>query len=51
MSAGFTSTRRCRPACAPGECLLRCTLMATHTKALVDEAVDIIADVLHQYDL
>lgn len=39
------------PACAPGECLLRCTLMATHTKALVDEAVDIIADVLHQYDL
>ena len=39
------------PACAPGECLLRCTLMATHTEALVDEAVDIIADVLKHYDL
>ena len=33
------------PACAPGECLLRCSLMATHTTALIDEAVDIIADV------
>ncbi|MBQ7565705.1 MAG: pyridoxal phosphate-dependent aminotransferase family protein [Oscillospiraceae bacterium] len=39
------------PACAPGECLLRCSLMATHTKALVDEAVGIIADVLHGLDL
>jgi len=39
------------PACAPGECLLRCSLMATHTEALVDEAVDIIADVLGHYDL
>ncbi|MBQ7522911.1 MAG: pyridoxal phosphate-dependent aminotransferase family protein [Oscillospiraceae bacterium] len=39
------------PACAPGECLLRCSLMATHTTALVDEAVDIIADVLSHYDL
>ena len=39
------------PACAPGECLLRCTLMATHTEALVDEAVDVIADVLKHYDL
>ncbi len=39
------------PACAPGECLLRCTLMATHTKDLVDEAVDIIADVLGHYDI
>ena len=38
------------PACAPGECLLRCSLMATHTKALVDEAVDIIVDVLAKYD-
>jgi len=33
------------PACAPGECLLRCSLMASHTKALIDEAVDIIIDV------
>ena len=39
------------PACAPGECLLRCSLMATHTTALVDKAVDIIADVLSHYDL
>ncbi|MBQ7466419.1 MAG: aminotransferase class I/II-fold pyridoxal phosphate-dependent enzyme, partial [Oscillospiraceae bacterium] len=39
------------PACAPGQCLLRCTLMATHTKALVDEAVDIIADVMGRYDV
>ena len=37
------------PACAPGECLLRCSLMATHTEALVDEAVDIIVDVLSKY--
>ena len=38
------------PACAPGECLLRCSLMATHTKALIDEAVDIIIDVMRKYD-
>ena len=31
------------PACAEGECLLRATCMATHTKALIDEASDIIA--------
>ena len=37
------------PACAPGECLLRCTLMASHTKALIDEATDIIIDVMHNY--
>ena len=34
------------PACAPGECLLRTSLMASHTDALIDEAADIIADVL-----
>ena len=39
------------PACAPGECLLRCSLMATVTKELVDEAVDVIADVLHSRGL
>lgn len=33
------------PACAPGGCLLRCSLMATHTRAQVDEAVEIIARV------
>ncbi len=39
------------PACAPGECLLRCSLMASHTKALIDEAVEVIARVLSGYDL
>ncbi len=38
------------PACAPGECLLRTTLMASHTDALIDEAADIIAKVMHQDD-
>ena len=39
------------PACAPGGCLLRCSLMATHTPAQVDEAVDIIAAVLKELAL
>ena len=34
------------PAAAPTECLLRTSYMATHTDALVDEAVEIIANVL-----
>ncbi len=34
------------PACVEGECLLRTTLMATHTESVIDEAVDIIARVL-----
>ena len=34
------------PACAENECLLRGTLMATHTPALVDEAAEIIAETL-----
>ena len=34
------------PACAPGECLLRTSLMASHTDALIDEAAEIIAKVL-----
>lgn len=34
------------PACVEGECLLRTTLMATHTEPVIDEAVDIIARVL-----
>ena len=38
------------PACAPGECLLRCSLMATHTRALIDEATDIIIDVMKRYE-
>ena len=39
------------PACAPGGCLLRCSLRATHTTAQVDEAVDIIAAVLKELAL
>jgi len=38
------------PACAPGECLLRTSLMASHTEALVDEAAEIIAKVMHHDD-
>ena len=34
------------PACAPGECLLRTSYMATHTEALLDEAMDIIKAVM-----
>ena len=36
------------PAVAPHECLIRTSLMASHTHALIDEAVDIIADVLKE---
>ena len=36
------------PAAAPGECLLRMSCMATHTEALLDEAMDIIAEVLRK---
>ena len=39
------------PAAAPHECLLRTSLMYTHTEAQIDEAVDIIADVLKEHDL
>ncbi|MCQ2452895.1 MAG: pyridoxal phosphate-dependent aminotransferase family protein [Oscillospiraceae bacterium] len=39
------------PATAQHECLLRTSLMASHTYELIDEAVDIIADVLSHYDL
>ncbi len=36
------------PACVEGECLLRTTLMATHSEEVLDEAVEIIARVLRQ---
>ena len=36
------------PAAPEGECLLRTSLMATHTEALLDEAMDIIRDVLSE---
>ena len=39
------------PAAAPHECLLRTSLMATHTHALIDEAVGIMKDVLRRNDL
>ena len=39
------------PAAAPGECLLRTSLMATHTEALIEEAVDIIAEVLNMHHI
>ncbi len=39
------------PATAPHEALLRCSLMASHSHELIDEAVGIIAEVLGRYDL
>ncbi len=39
------------PATAPTECLLRTSLMATHTQALIDEAVEIIAEVLQEHQI
>ena len=36
------------PACVEGECLLRTTLMATHTEPVIDEAVEIISRVLNE---
>ena len=39
------------PAAAPGECLLRTSLMATHSEVLIEEAVGIIADVLHEHQI
>ena len=37
------------PATSPEECLLRCSLMATHTEKLIDEAVEIIVRVLEEF--
>lgn len=37
------------PATAPNECLLRTSLMATHTEEILDEAMDIIASVLSEH--
>ena len=39
------------PATAPNECLLRTSLMATHTEEQITRAVDIIADVLHKHKI
>lgn len=38
------------PACAPGECLLRTSFMATLTEDLIDEAAEIMAKVIHKYE-
>ena len=38
------------PATAPTECLLRASLMATHTEELLDEAMDIIQKVVLSYE-
>lgn len=37
------------PATHPKECLLRTSYMATHTEAILDEALDIIDKVIHEY--
>ena len=37
------------PACAPSECLLRTSIMATLTEELIDEAAEIIARVIHAH--
>lgn len=39
------------PAAAPHECLLRTSLMVTHTEAQIDEAVEIIAEVLQEHGI
>lgn len=39
------------PAATPHECLLRTSLMATHTHALIEEAVGKIAEVLWRHEL
>ena len=38
------------PATPPNECLLRTSYMASHTEALLDEAMDIIRDVVKSYE-
>ena len=39
------------PATSPNECLLRVSLMASHTEKLIDEAVEIIERVLKELDI
>lgn len=39
------------PATDPGQSLIRFSLMATHTEALLDEAMDIIAKVMGEFNL
>ena len=39
------------PATAPDECLLRTSLMVTHTEEQIEKAVNIIAEVLHDHEI
>ena len=39
------------PATAPDECLLRTSLMVTHTEDQLEKAVAIIAEVLHKHKI
>ena len=39
------------PATPPTDCLLRASLMASHTEALIDEAVGIISETLKEYGI
>ena len=39
------------PATAPNECLLRTSLMATHTEEQIEKAVAIITEVLHRHKI
>lgn len=39
------------PATAPDECLLRTSLMVTHTEEQIEKAVAIIAEVLHKHKI
>lgn len=39
------------PATPEGECLIRTSLMASHTEAIIDEAIEIICRVLKQYGI
>ena len=40
------------PPAAPADgCMLRCSIMATHTKALLDEAMDIMKKVIGEFNV
>jgi len=51
INAGVYAKSSLPPATAPHECLLRTSLMSTHTYELIDEAVGIMGDVLARHDL
>ena len=51
FDAGVYVNSSLPPAAAPHECLLRTSLMATHTTELIDEAVGIMKDILRRHEL